>query len=92
MLNAEEILKNITADNISKFLLDGYLDDRTFQQRSEEEYNHFINTLKRKFTADQVEDILSYMNLYIIATEEISFDIGLKCGVRLLYELLNTKK
>lgn len=92
MLDSDKIFKSISKDTIVKLLVDGYsyddIDNRTYDQREKDEYKCFMRTLKRRFTKEQIDEITTYMELYIITIRQSNFSAGVKCGAKLLYELI----
>lgn len=92
MVDIKKILEKTTLQNITSILLYGFnddLDDRPLDIRMSDEYNYFVESMKNFLTQEQIDEVLCIMNLYIITIQDTYFNMGIKCGAKLLHQLLD---
>ncbi|MCL2342488.1 MAG: hypothetical protein FWC62_01110 [Firmicutes bacterium] len=89
----DEIFTRLDMQQLREFLLHGVecveVSPRDYKQRLQEAWEPVTAILKQKFPeTEEYEKITDEVQHYAAVTEDVSMEIGLKCGAILAAELL----
>lgn len=90
----DRIFENMNLQYLSNNILFGIepfeLDPHSFQDRENRAYKKLEKSLIGQYSADQFDEILTLINEYVGVIEQVYFAAGMKCGARILFQLLTS--
>ena len=89
----DDIFARLNIQQLREFLLHGVecaeVSPRNYKQRLDEAWKPALELIKQRFPEmEEYEQITNKVQIYAAATEEVSMEIGLKCGAILAAQLL----
>lgn len=87
----EKILSRADICNIKEFLLYGVepLSDKNNKKTREVEYQKILGIINEKLAIEEAENLVNMISHLNSISEEIHFELGLKCGMKLQRSLFS---